>query len=104
MRYKRWRSNKDKSLHLLCREGSTAFEALPNVVRNMGPRAGSKERDVERLRLPYRLLLAEQDFCVIHARITKLELEAPAGCVTRTPPTPNVHSARALGACRCIMV
>jgi hypothetical protein len=34
MRYKVWRSNKDKSLHLLCREGAEAFEALPSVVRN----------------------------------------------------------------------
>jgi len=28
MRYKVWRSNKDKSLHLLCGEGSGAFNAL----------------------------------------------------------------------------
>jgi hypothetical protein len=32
MRYKVWRPNKDKSLHLLCREGAEAFEVLPSVV------------------------------------------------------------------------
>jgi hypothetical protein len=37
MRYKVWRSNKDKRLHLLCPEGVEAFEALPAVVRGMGP-------------------------------------------------------------------
>ena len=29
MRYKVWRSNKDKELHLLCAEGAEAFNALP---------------------------------------------------------------------------
>jgi hypothetical protein len=35
VRYKAWRSRKDSSLHLLCREGAEAFEALPSVVRNV---------------------------------------------------------------------
>jgi hypothetical protein len=29
VRYKVWRSNKDKEIHLLCAEGTEAFEALP---------------------------------------------------------------------------
>jgi len=37
VRYKVWRSNKDKRLHLLCAEGAEAFETLPAAVRNMGP-------------------------------------------------------------------
>jgi hypothetical protein len=32
VRYKVWRSNKDKRLHLLCAEGAEAFEALPAAV------------------------------------------------------------------------
>jgi len=59
MRYKVWRSNKDKELHLLCAEGAEAFEALPAAIRDLGPWTGSKEGDVERLRLPYRVLLNE---------------------------------------------
>jgi len=76
VRFKVWRSNKDKSLHLLCREGSEAFEALPSVVRNMGPWTGSRDGEVDRLRLPYRAILGEQAFVVIFAHVSKLELEA----------------------------
>jgi hypothetical protein len=54
VRYRCWRSNKDKELHLLCREGADAFEALPNLVRNLGPWTGSKEGNIDRLRLPRR--------------------------------------------------
>ena len=74
MRYKVWRTNKDKSLHLLCREGGEAFAALPSVVRNMG----------DRLRLPCRAILEEQAFVVIYGHVSKLELEtrrrAPCRC------------------------
>ena len=35
MRYKVWRSNKDKELHLLCAEGAETFEALPVSIRNL---------------------------------------------------------------------
>jgi len=59
VRYKVWRSNKDKSLHLLCREGAESFEALPSVVRNMGPWSGGHDGEVDRLRLSYRSLLGE---------------------------------------------
>jgi hypothetical protein len=53
MRYKVWRSNKDKSLHLLCGEGTAAFNALPAAIRHLGPWSGGAEDDVNRLRLPY---------------------------------------------------
>jgi hypothetical protein len=33
MRYKAWRSKKDKKLHLLCREGAEEFNALPTSIR-----------------------------------------------------------------------
>ena len=84
MRYKVWRTNKDKSLHLLCREGGEAFEALPTVVRNMGPWTGSRDGEVDRLRLPCRPILEEQAFVVIYGHVSKLELEtrrrAPCRC------------------------
>jgi hypothetical protein len=35
VRYKVWRSNKDKSLHLLCAEASEALNALPAAVRSV---------------------------------------------------------------------
>jgi hypothetical protein len=33
VRYKVWRSNKDKELHVLCAQGAEAFEASPSVMR-----------------------------------------------------------------------
>jgi hypothetical protein len=75
-RYKCWRSVRGKHLHVLCGEGSEAFEALPASIRELGPWQGSKEGDVANLRLPLRLLLAEQGFTVVHARLSKLDLEA----------------------------
>jgi hypothetical protein len=33
VRYKVWRSNKDKELHLICAEGTEAFESLPVAIR-----------------------------------------------------------------------
>ena len=79
MRYKCWRSRKDTHLHLMCAEGSEGFEALPVAIRNLGPWTGGPEGDVERLRLPYRAMLGEQGFVVIHAHVSKLDLEMPAG-------------------------
>jgi hypothetical protein len=72
VRYKVWRSNKDKSLHLLCREGSENFEALPASIRGLGPWQGSREGEFTDLRLPLRLLLAEQGFTVVHAHVGTL--------------------------------
>ena len=77
MRYKVWRSNKDKEVHLLCAEGGEAFEALPAAIRGLGPWTGSKEGDVGHLRLALRSLLIDQGFVVIHAHVSKLNLENP---------------------------
>lgn len=76
MRYKVWRSNKDKSLHLLCGEGAIAFNDLPTAIRQLGPWNGGAEGDVQRLRLVYRLMLTEQGFAVIYAPVAQLQLEA----------------------------
>jgi hypothetical protein len=43
MKYKVWRSNKDKELHVLCSEGSRAFNELPAVIRQLGPWTGAQE-------------------------------------------------------------
>ena len=65
-------------MHLLCAEGSDAFEALPVAVRNLGPWTGGPEGDVNRLRLPYRVMLGEQSFAIIYAHVSQLQLEAVA--------------------------
>jgi hypothetical protein len=74
-----WRSNKDKELHLICAGGADAFEALPIAIRNLGPWTGSKEGEVDRLRLPHRTMLTEQVFTIVYAHISKLNLEVPTG-------------------------
>ena len=79
MRYKLWRSNKDKQLHLLCAEGSEVFEALPVAIKNLGPWTGSKEGEVGHLRLALRSLLVDQGFVIVHAHVSKLNLENPIG-------------------------
>ena len=75
MRFKTWWSRKDTHLHILCAEGVEAFESLPVAIRNLGPWTGGPEGDVDRLRLPYRILLNEQKFVVIHAHVSQLQLE-----------------------------
>ena len=76
VRYKVWRSNKDKQLHLLCGEGADAINALPAAIRHLGPWTGGAEGDAQRLRLPYRSMLTEQGFAVIYAPDAQLQLEA----------------------------
>jgi len=44
--------------------------------RNLGPWTGGAEGEVDRLWLPYRILLNEQKFVVIHAHVSELQLEA----------------------------
>jgi len=46
MRYKTWRSRNDTHLHVLCVEGSEAFESLPVAIRNLGPWTGGPDGDV----------------------------------------------------------
>ena len=70
VRYKVWRSNKDKRLHLLCAEAAEAFEALPAaVVRGMGPWTGGPEGAIDRLRLPFRVMLNQQGFAVMQPQL-----------------------------------
>jgi hypothetical protein len=75
-RYKCWCSRSDPELHLVCAEGKEAFEQLPVHIRNLGPWAGGKEGAITDLRLPYRLLIAEQQFVVLHRHVSQLDLEA----------------------------
>jgi len=79
MRYKVWQSNKNQYLHLLCGEGPKALSVLPAAIRHLGhPWTGGAEGEVNRLRLPYRLMLAEQGFVVIYEHVSKLQLESSA--------------------------
>jgi hypothetical protein len=79
VRYRAWRSNIDKQLHLISAEGSEAFEALPTAIGNLGPWAGWKEGEVSRLRLPLRSLLIDQGFVIVYAHESKLDIEIPTG-------------------------
>jgi hypothetical protein len=73
----------------------------PSVVRNMGPWTGSRDGEVERLRLPYRAILGEQAFVVIYAHVSKLELETPTGM--RGMIAENAQSPQCRGAGRVAM-
>ena len=46
-------------MHLLSAEGAEAFEVLPVAIRNLGPWTGGAEGEVDRLRLPYRVMLGD---------------------------------------------
>ena len=46
------------------------------AIRNLGPWTGGPEGEIAKLRLPYRILLNEQKFVVVHAHISQLQLEA----------------------------
>jgi hypothetical protein len=62
VRYKYWRSNKDKELHVISAEDLEAFEALPAAIRGLGPWTGSNEGEIHKLRIPLRSLLVEEGF------------------------------------------
>ena len=104
MRYKVWRSNKDKELHLLCTEGVDAFELLPTAIRNLVPWTGSKEGEMHRLRLSYRSMLTEQGFTIVYAHISKLNLEAPHGpaSAARASRVPRLQRQRRGGSTRWV--
>jgi hypothetical protein len=72
--YKIWRSRKDSGLHLLCREGAEVFDTLP-AISNSGPRTGGAEDEIDRLCLPYRVMLGEQVFAIIYMYVSPLQLE-----------------------------
>jgi hypothetical protein len=74
--YKTWRSRSDPELHVLCGEGRDALQTLPTKIRNLGPWAGGREGEINNLRLPYRILLAEQGFVVVHCHVSKTALES----------------------------
>jgi len=87
VRFKTWRSRKDTHLHVFCAEGSEAFEVLPVAIRNLGPWTDGPEGDVDRLRLPYRVLLNEQGFAIIYAHVSQLQLES----ASLRAPTANIE-------------
>jgi len=95
-------SSVERYNHFLCQERSAAFEALPSAVKNIWPRTGGPEGEVDQLCLSYRSMLAEQAFVAIYAHVSKLELEAPAG--VRGPLADNAEcpQRKVLGAWRCI--
>jgi hypothetical protein len=50
-------------------------------IRNLGPWSGGKEGELKDLRLPFRILIAEQGFTIVHCHVSKLELEFKRGLV-----------------------
>jgi hypothetical protein len=102
MRYKTWRSRNDTHLHVLCVEGSEAVESLPVAIRNLGPWTGGPEGEVDKLRLPYRILLNGQKFVVIHAHVSELKLEN-ARVHSLHPANADARSAMARARCRSMV-
>ena len=47
-------------------DGAEAVEDLPSSVWHLGPWSGSREGDVERLRVPLRLLLKENGVVILY--------------------------------------
>jgi len=97
MRYKVWRSNKDKSVHLLCGEGTEAFNTLPAAIRHLGLWTGGAEGEVQRLRLPYCSMLTEQGFVVVYAPVAQLQLEAIAGTHALHPANTDCPQCKGTG-------
>jgi CHASE1-domain containing sensor protein len=64
MRYDVVRSVEDTSVHVLFRAG--AFDDLPTRIRHMGPWQGLSGGEMRRLKLHYRLQIAEQGFAVLY--------------------------------------
>ena len=77
MRFKAWRSNADVHLHLICGEGSDAFERLPHQIRHLGPWVGSREGDLAKLRPHYRAMMEEQGFAVIYCKPSEFTPSSP---------------------------
>jgi len=65
----------------------------------LGPWQGGPEGELNRLRLPYRVLLNEQKFVVIHARVSERKLEN-ATVHALPQQTPIARSALARARCR----
>jgi len=60
VRYKVWRSNKDKELHVRCAEGAEAFEASPSVMRIWDRGTVGRDGEVHGLRHPHRSILVQR--------------------------------------------
>jgi hypothetical protein len=82
--------------YLLCREGAEEFNA-PTAIRHLGPWTGSKQGEIERLRLPYRLMLSEQAFAVLYTCVEARAMGANS-------PTLNACNAVAQATCQCMAV
>jgi hypothetical protein len=74
-----------------------AFEALPVAIRNLGPWTGSKEGEVGHLRLTLRSLLVDQDFVIVHAHVSKLNLENPIGTYGLHPANTECSDCKGTG-------
>jgi hypothetical protein len=77
VRFKTWRSCKDTPT-------LRPSNPLPVAIRNLGPWTGGPEGELDRLRLPYRVMLGEQGFAIIHSHVSQLQLEAVTS--VHTPP------------------
>ena len=73
MKYKAWRSHTDKNMHVVCRDGD--FENLPQRIRSLGPWSGSREGEIDKLKLHYRLQIIEQGFTIVHRHVLAFSLE-----------------------------
>jgi hypothetical protein len=67
---------------------------VPVAIRNLGPWTGGPEGEVDRLRLPYRLLLGKQGFVLIYQHVSKLKLES-SGAHALHPGNRECHQAKA---------
>lgn len=65
MRWTAWRSNRDRSIHLVVPEG--AFDDLPLLVRQLGPWHATREGELEQLRPVYRMQIALWGWAVAYA-------------------------------------
>jgi hypothetical protein len=58
------------------------------MIARSGPWHGSKEGEIDRLRLPYRVMLGEQGFAIVYAHVSRLQLEAANVRVTENTKCP----------------
>src|SRR5215471_7446690 len=95
VRYKVWRSQQGQAFAppLCGRCGS--LRSLPAAVRGMGPWTGGPEGAIDRLRLPFRVMINQQGFTVVYAHVAQLELEMTPGALHGVPPanaeSPQCH-------------
>jgi hypothetical protein len=66
MRYKTWRSHRDKEIQLICAE--EGFDALPELIRKLGPWTGASDGAIDDLKPHYRTQLDGQGFALVYLR------------------------------------